>query len=203
MSNTTNRRTFFTWMTSTFAALTAGRAAAAIETPSAMEGPYYPEPSMRFADVDNDLVRIAGQVKDAGGEIINLSGRVLDEAGGPRVGYRVEIWQCDVNGRYMHPRDRNTAPQDMAFQGFGHDITGGGGEYRFRTIKPVSYPGRTPHIHVKIFDAAGQEVLTTQFYLSGHPENQRDRLFRAMSEAEAHAVSMRFEGDQTVLDVIV
>ncbi len=203
MFKTVSRRSVTKWVLGTFASLSAGRVAAAVETPSATEGPYYPEPSMRFADIDNDLVKIAGVVEQAGGEIITLSGRIIDANETPRVGYRIEIWQCDANGKYMHPRDRNAAPQDMAFQGFGHDITGADGGYSFRTIKPVSYPGLTPHIHVKVFDEAGQEVLTSQFYLADHPENQRDRIFRSMSEAEAAAVSMQVEGGQTVVDVIV
>lgn len=203
MGENLNRRGIMGWLAGTFAALSAGRVAAAIETPSATEGPYYPEPAMRFADVDNDLVKIAGMVEEAGGEVISLTGRILDENGNPQAGYRIEIWQCDVNGRYMHPRDRSSAQQDMAFQGFGHDITGADGGYSFRTIKPVSYPGRTPHIHVKVFNAAGQETLTTQFYLADHPENQRDRIFSAMSAEESASVSMQFDGSQTVIDVVV
>lgn len=198
-----NRRAFVTWCASAVAALTAGRAAAAVETPSATEGPYYPQPSMRFDDIDNDLVKIAGLVEEAGGEVITLSGRILDENGSPQAGHRIEIWQCDVNGKYMHPRDRNSAPQDMAFQGFGHDITGPDGSYSFRTIKPVTYPGRTPHIHVKVFAPSGAEVLTSQFYLAGHPENARDRIFSAMSQAEADAVSMVLDANATTVNVVL
>lgn len=203
MLNKLNRRKFIAWVSGTFAALSASRASAALETPSATEGPYYPTPSMRFADIDNDLVKIAGVVKEAGGEIITLSGRIKDANGNPRVGYRIEIWQCDVNGKYMHPRDRNRAPQDMAFQGFGHDISGANGDYSFRTIKPVSYPGRTPHIHVKIFNEAGREVLTSQFYLAGHAQNARDRIFGSMSDEEAASVSMSFDASKTRVDVVV
>lgn len=203
MLKSLNRRSFTAWCSGTLAALTASRAAAAIETPSATEGPYYPQPAMRFDDVDNDLVKIAGMVEQAGGEIITLSGRALDTKGTPLEGHRIEIWQCDANGKYMHPRDRNTAPQDMAFQGFGHDITAVDGAYSFRTIKPVSYPGRTPHIHVKVFDGSGREVLTSQFYLAGHPLNARDRIFAAMSAQEADSVSMVFDGTATTVDVIV
>jgi protocatechuate 3,4-dioxygenase beta subunit len=203
MGKNLNRRAFLAFCTKCVAVLTAGRAAAAIETPQATEGPYYPAPSMRFEDIDNDLVKIAGMVREAGGEVITLSGRILDEQGQPRTGYRIEIWQCDVNGRYMHPRDRNAAPQDFAFQGFGHDVTDADGRYEFRTIKPVSYPGRTPHIHVKVFNADGSEVLTSQFYIAGHRENARDRLYRSMSDAEAQSVSMTFDGGATTVDVVV
>ncbi len=160
---------------------------------------------MRFADADNDLVKIAGMVESAGGEIIVLKGRILDGQGNPASGARVEIWQCDVNGRYLHPGDAGGAPRDAAFQGFGHVVTGPDGEYAFRTIKPVPYPGRTPHIHVKVFH--GGRELTTQFYIAGHELNARDGLFRRMSEPEQQAVSMALSagpaGLQAVVDIQV
>ena len=175
-------------------------------TPSAAEGPFYPPPPMRRADVDNDLVKIAGQVIEAGGEVIRLEGRVLDRDGAPRPGLRVEIWQCDMNGKYLHDGDRQAMEFDPGFQGFGHDITGEDGSYAFRTIKPVIYPGRTPHIHVKVLDG-GREVLTTQFYIADFPTNTRDGLFNRMSEDEARAVSMVFrrgaQGEVATVDMVV
>lgn len=175
-------------------------------TPPATEGPFYPTPAMRGADVDNDLVRIIGMVQEAGGEVFRLRGRVLARDGAALAGLRIEIWQCDVNGKYLHPGDTQAVAFDTGFQGFGHDITGPDGSYAFRTIKPVAYPGRTPHIHVKVLED-GREVLTTQFYIAGHPANSRDRLFNRMSEAEARAVSMVFtttdSGPEAVVDVVI
>lgn len=172
------------------AGLVAAPAHAAVPTPGQTEGPFYPRASMRFADIDNDLVRIAGAVRQAGGEVVHLTGRVLDRDGAPLAGARVEIWQCDVNGRYMHTGDRGGAPRDSAFQGFGHDITDDQGRYRFRTIKPVVYPGRTPHIHVKVLTQG--TTLTTQFYVEGAPENARDVIWRRLSDAQRAAVAMVF-----------
>jgi protocatechuate 3,4-dioxygenase beta subunit len=167
-------------------------AAAAPQTPRASEGPYYPEPKMRFPDTDNDLVKISGLVRKAGGEIFTLNGQIFDATGNPLAGHRIEIWQCDMNGKYLHPGDSRKVAYDQGFQGFGHDITDGQGRYSFRTIKPGKYPGRTPHIHVKVFDDAGREVLTTQFYEAGNAENKRDGLFRRMSDAQAKSVSMTY-----------
>jgi protocatechuate 3,4-dioxygenase beta subunit len=167
-----------------------GLARAAMPTPGATEGPFYPSTGMRYADTDNDLVRIDGRVESAGGEIVRLHGRVLDRDGKPVAGARVEIWQCDVNGRYLHRGDRG-GDRDAAFQGFGAHLTGADGVYRFRTIKPVPYSGRTPHIHVKVW-AGGHERLTTQFYLPDHPGNARDWLYRRIPEAERDLVTMHF-----------
>lgn len=175
---------------------TAGRAFAEMLTPRATEGPFYPTPAMRRPDSDNDLVKITGLVEEAGGEVFTLRGVLTNSDGQPRAGHRIEIWQCDMDGNYMHPRDRRSDGFDPAFQGFGHDITDENGRYVFRTIKPVVYPGRTPHIHVKVFDGDA-ELLTTQFYIKGYPGNERDRLFNQMSRAEAEAVSMEFIDGET------
>jgi len=168
----------------------AGLARAAIPTPGASEGPFYPSGEMRFEDSDNDLVRIDGRVERAGGEIVRLRGRVLDRQGNPVESARVEIWQCDVNGRYLHRRDSGGG-RDRGFQGFGSHLTGADGVYRFRTIRPVPYSGRTPHIHVKVW-ADGRERLTTQFYLPGHPGNARDWLYRRIPEEQRELVTMHF-----------
>lgn len=184
-----------------FSALSS-KAAATVLTPDATEGPYYPVQEMRKSDVDNDLVKIKGLVEQAGGEIFTLRGKLMGGDGQPLAGHRIEIWQCDVDGNYMHPRDSRSANFDMAFQGFGHDITDDAGNYSFRTIKPTIYPGRTPHIHVKIFDKR-RELLTTQIYIKDYPDNTRDRLFNSMSTAEADAVSMTFTEGESGLEASV
>ncbi len=178
------------------------RVAAAAVTPSAAEGPYYPAPAMRRPDIDNDLVKIEGRVEEAGGEVFTLRGTITGANGQPLNKHRIEIWQCDMDGNYMHPRDRRSVNFDQAFQGFGHDVTDNGGSYVFRTIKPTIYPGRTPHIHVKVFDG-NRELLTTQYYIKDHPNNSRDGLFNRMSKAEANAVSMEFVQGATGLEATI
>lgn len=180
-------------------------ARAAVRTPDATEGPFYPTPKMRFKDADNDLVRIKGVAGEARGEIVALQGRVLNRKGAPVDGARIEIWQCDAKGRYLHDGDSRPGQRDPAFQGFGHVVTNASGDYAFRTIKPVPYPGRAPHIHVKVL--SGRTELTTQFYIAGHPQNNRDWLYRRMSSAQRNAVEMSFKrganGPEAIVDVIV
>jgi protocatechuate 3,4-dioxygenase beta subunit len=101
----------------------------------------------------------------------------------------VEIWQCDEAGHYHHPGDRGRA--DPAFQGFGRVTVGADGRYRFRTIRPAPYTGRTPHIHVKV-KLDRRELLTTQLYVQGEPRNERDGLWRHMSEEDRAAVTVAF-----------
>jgi protocatechuate 3,4-dioxygenase beta subunit len=132
-------------------------------------------------DDDNDLVRIGQSATLAAGEITHLGGEVVDISGRPVADARVEIWQCDANGRYHHPRDRRSVPLDTNFQGFGHFQCKADGRYRFRTIRPVPYPGRTPHIHFAI-QGSGFEPLVTQMYVAGEPLNDRDFVLNNIPE---------------------
>lgn len=153
------------------AAIRSWAAAALLPTPAQTSGPFYP--LTLPLDSDNDLVRVAGQAASASGTVAHVAGHVLDLNGRPVPGARVEIWQCDANGRYHDPRDDNPAPADAGFQGYGQTLTAADGGYRFRTIKPVPYPGRTAHIHFKI-SGQGLDELVTQMYVAGEPRNATD-----------------------------
>lgn len=198
-----SRRSVLTGVLAAFASIFAfTKASAARLTPEAMEGPFYPIRSMRFADIDNDLVKISGLVREAGGETFILKGRVLARDGSVRPGLRVEIWQTDMNGKYLHPGDDRNVPADAGFQGFGHDITRSDGSYWFRTIIPAQYPGRTPHIHVKVFNNR-REILTTQFYIKGNARNRSDFLYQEMSARQKQAVLMDISNGSDGLDAVV
>lgn len=149
-----------------------------VRTPAQTEGPFYPD--RLPLDRDNDLTMVAGRQAPAEGEITELTGRILDLSGKPLRGVIIEIWQVDNNGHYIHTGDAG-AGNDANFQGFGRFETGQDGAYRFRTIKPVPYPGRTPHIHVKL-QKGGREFLTTQMYVQGHQLNERDGLLRSIRD---------------------
>jgi protocatechuate 3,4-dioxygenase, beta subunit len=140
------------------------------------------------ADADSDLVRVIGAAAQAVGQVTHVMGRVLDRQGRPLPGALVEIWQCDANGRYRHPGDRS-GRRDPGFQGFGRALTDAGGGYRFRTIRPVAYPGRTPHIHVKVLRGRS-ELLTTQMYVAGEPLNARDGLYQRLAPGERERVTV-------------
>jgi protocatechuate 3,4-dioxygenase beta subunit len=162
-----------------------------VPTPRQSLGPFYPDELP--LDSDNDLVQIAGRADLALGEITDLRGRVVDQDGRPVAGALVEIWQCDANGRYLHSRDTRVVPRDPNFQGYGRYTAGDDGRYRFRTIKPVPYPGRAPHIHFAV-SAPGREPLVTQMYVQGAPENGRDWLLNGVQEAAAReALIVAFE----------
>jgi protocatechuate 3,4-dioxygenase, beta subunit len=152
-------------------------------TPRQTAGPFYPT---RFpADVDNDLVTIAGRNQTAAGDITLVTGRVLDGAGRPVTGATVEIWQCDANGRYHHVDSAwQTQAIDDNFQGYGRTVTAADGGYGFRTIRPVAYSGRTPHIHFAVA-GAGIERLVTQMYLAGEPLNERDPVLSHIRDPQA------------------
>ena len=159
-------------------------------TPAQTEGPFYPDKLP--LDTDNDLLIINDEITPAVGEVTHLSGRVLDARGNPIRNAVVEIWQCDNNGVYLHTRDAARGGNDANFQGFGRFLTGSSGEYYFRTIKPVPYTGRTPHIHFQI-RKGDRELLTTQCYVKGHPGNDRDGVFRGIRDEKARdSVTVEF-----------
>lgn len=160
------------------------RAQALLATPPQALGPFYPLELP--LDRDNDLVQVAGRTGLAKGEITHLTGRVLDLRGRPVPRARIEIWQVNAYGRYHHPRDRRDRPIDPHFQGYGQYVTGDDGTYRFRTIKPVPYPGRAPHIHFRL-SGPGFEPLVTQMYVQGAPENARDFLLNRVHDPRQRA----------------
>jgi protocatechuate 3,4-dioxygenase beta subunit len=153
-----------------------------VRTPSQTEGPFYPDKLP--LDTDNDLLIINDGITPAVGTITWLSGRILDAKGAPIKNAAVEIWQCDNQGAYLHSGSSNADKRDRNFQGFGRFLTGASGEYLFRTIKPVPYPGRTPHIHFQV-TVKGQEQFTTQCYVKGHPNNARDGILNSIRDPKA------------------
>jgi len=154
-----------------------------VRTPRQTEGPFYPD--RLPLDTDNDLLIVNDGITPALGEITHLTGRVLDAKGDPIRNALVEIWQCDANGAYLHTADKN-AQREKNFQGFGRFLTGSTGEYYFRTIKPVPYPGRTPHIHFKV-KRGGKELLVTQCYIKGETRNEKDGVWKGIKDARQRA----------------
>jgi protocatechuate 3,4-dioxygenase beta subunit len=153
-----------------------------VRTPRQTEGPFYPD--RLPLDADNDLLVVGDSITPAVGEVTHLRGRVLDVRGQPIRNAVVEIWQVDNNGVYLHSGSDNRERWDANFQGFGRFETGSTGEYHFRTIKPVPYTGRTPHIHVAVV-AKGRERLVTQCYVKGHPQNARDFVLNNIGDPRA------------------
>src|SRR6187399_2676881 len=192
MSPLQDRRRFLTRLgcASVLFAAPGAFAEALIRTPEQTEGPFYPDKLP--LDTDNDLIVVNDALNPAVGEITWLSGRILDARGEPMRNALVEIWQCDQNGAYLHSKSGNREKRDANFQGFGRFLTGSSGEYLFRTIKPVPYPGRSPHIHYAV-KMKGREKWTTQCYIKGHPGNEKDGVWRGIKdEKQREAVTIDF-----------
>jgi protocatechuate 3,4-dioxygenase, beta subunit len=160
-----------------------------LPTPADMLGPYYPD--VLPADQDSDLVQIRGQTKEAAGRRLRLAGRVLETTGQPVPQARVEIWQTDANGRYIHSQVASGKARDPFFQGFGTAVTGADGGFAFRTVVPVAYGRRPPHVHVRVL-AEGRAPFVTQLYLPDRvrepglsPRGESDRQARQTLRLEA------------------
>lgn len=157
-------------------------------TPSDAEGPFYPVDIP--ADSDNDLLRVTNMDEVAPGQVAYVHGTVRNRAGQAIKGARVEIWQCDNGGVYHHPGD--PGKPDKRFQGFGAMVTDKNGNYHFRTLRPVPYAGRTPHIHYRV-SAPGFKRLTTQLYVNEEQDrNTKDFLYNRHSKTERALVTTSF-----------
>ncbi len=159
-------------------------------------GPFYPlDPP---AENDADLTRLAGRRNRARGTVIELTGRVRDVRGNPIRGARMELWQANAAGRYMHALDPATAPLDPDFQSYARLTTGADGSYRIVTIKPGGYDSpighRPPHLH---FDLRGRTHRTiAQMYFAEEAEaNARDALYSALGSDAASSVAARDPAD--------
>jgi protocatechuate 3,4-dioxygenase beta subunit len=160
-------------------------AAELVRTPRQTEGPFYPDHLP--LDTDNDLIVVNDAITPAVGEITHLSGRILDLKGQPIRNAMVEIWQVDNKGVYLHKGSDRHDDRDKNFQGFGRFLTGSTGEYYFRTIKPVPYPGRTPHIHFAI-KMKGRDKWTTQCYIKAEAaRNEKDGVYKGITNPKERA----------------
>jgi len=161
-------------------------------TPQMTEGPFYPDKMP--LDTDNDLIIVNDAATPSLGEITHLTGRILNASGEPMRNAFVEIWQVDNAGVYLHSGDtRIREKRDANFQGYGRFLTDAKGQYYFRTIKPVPYTGRTPHIHFGI-SRNGRRIYTTQLFINGHEQNDRDGVFRGLrDEAARNTVLVDFQ----------
>ena len=153
-------------------------------TPKQTEGPFYPVDLP--LDTDNDLIVLNDGLTPSLGSVTHLSGRVTDAKGDPIRNALVEIWQVDQHGVYLHKGSAGADKRDKNFQGFGRFLTGSTGEYYFRTIKPVAYPGRAPHIHVAV-KMKGREKWTTQCYIKGEKQNETDGVIRRIEDEKQRA----------------
>jgi len=169
-------------------------------TPRLTEGPFYPHSYPK--DTDADLTRIDGHSGRAMGTVLALTGRIVDRRGAPRANTRLEIWQCDATGQYHHVGEPGGDPD---FQGFGAVTTDAEGRYAFSTIKPVPYPGRTPHIHFTVVEQ-GRRTLTSQMFIEGEPGNERDFLYKSLGR-DAKRVTLKLanagEGLRGSLDIVI
>ena len=157
-----------------------------VKTPADYEGPFYPV--TRQDDIDNDLVHVKGQTGVARGDILNLSGVVVNTRGEAQGNTTIEIWQTDPQGRYKHPGDSTPGERDPNFQYWGAATTDSSGNFSFRTIVPGAYEPRPAHIHYKVLQA-GTVILTSQIYFRDHAKAS-DR-FSMTPEVELQTVDLK------------
>ena len=132
-------------------------ACSGVATSSQTEGPFFKPGSPERASLVDP---------DSSGTKLVVSGYVLTRNCQPIPGVRLDFWQADGSGRY----------DNSGFRLRGQQVTDESGRYQLETVVPGEYPGRTPHIHVKV-QAPNQPILTTQLYFPGQARNTRDGIF--------------------------
>ncbi len=132
--------------------------APATPTTESTEGPFFKAGSPERAS----LVTPGMQ-----GMRILIFGLVQTRSCKPVTGAKVDIWQADASGNY----------DNSGYTLRGYVRTDANGRWRIETIVPGRYPGRTPHIHVKV-EPPGGRVLTTQLYMPNESSNAADGIFR-------------------------
>ena len=169
-------------------------------------GPFFPLTVP--ADSDADLTMLNGHSKRALGQVIEVTGRVLDQKGNALAGARLDLWQANAAGRYAHPADPATAPLDPDFQGFASIVSDAKGEWRIVTVKPAGYDSpighRPPHIHFDIRGRTHRNVA--QLYFPEDAEgNAKDLLYKALGAEAGTSVAVRNSADPNryVWDVVL
>ena len=157
-----------------------------VRTPADYEGPFYPVTKQQ--DIDNDLIHVQGQIGVAKGDILNLSGLVVNTGGEAQKNCIIEIWQTDPQGRYKHPGDSTPGERDPYFQYWGAAITGSDGTFFFKTVVPGGYNPRPAHIHYKVLQD-GKIILTSQIYFT--KPNEKTRLPSMTSQIELQTVNLK------------
>lgn len=175
--------------------------------PQVTQGPYYPTPDTMPLDKDNDLIYVNDSLTRAVGKITYLTGRVLTSSGSPIKGALVELWHADNGGYYVY--QKNTASgYDSHFQGFGQFLTGEGGFYKFRTIKPGLYVGRTRHFHLAVTIPGQTTRYCTQLFWTGtqyvsdsngndtssawSQQNSNDNIYSGLTADQKSAVTLSY-----------
>jgi protocatechuate 3,4-dioxygenase, beta subunit len=152
-------------------------------------GPFYPAEAI---PVTNDLFTSAELA--ARSTVVELTGRVLDASCKPVAGAEVEIWQCDANGQYKHPRAPEVTKLESGFRYFGKTRAAADGTYRFRTMRPAPYGvfgmRRAPHIHMQV-KAPGRAPILTEVYFAGAEDDKiraTDGVYRSRGARRAELI---------------
>ncbi len=135
--------------------------------PQAVEGPFYFDPKLVRSDI----------TEGRPGVPLSLQLRIIESAAcAPIAAARVDIWHADAGGIYSGYAGqgdvRTTATKGQTYLR-GTQITDANGSVNFASVYPGWYPGRTPHIHVKVF-LNQKSVVTGQIYF---PDDLSARIY--------------------------
>jgi protocatechuate 3,4-dioxygenase beta subunit len=138
---------------------------ACLLTPKTIQGPFYFDPNLIRPDI----------TEGKPGAPLKVVLQVVEAKDCAKIaGLRVDLWQADGLGAYSGYKDQETGASTEG-QTFlrGTQFTDADGKASFATIYPGWYPGRTPHLHFKVFLDA-ESVLIGQLYF---PDDVTDKIY--------------------------
>jgi len=151
-------------------------------------GPFFPR---EFGQGANDLTSLDG--KAVAGEVIEITGRIVQGDGRPLDNAILEIWQASSDGRF----------DDPAFFGWGRAASDANGVYAFKTIKPGTYDGRAPHVNFLILFSGLMRQLQTVMFFEGEKANELDPVLVAVKPEALRGklIAKKKAANQYVFDI--
>jgi len=148
-------------------------------TPPQTAGPFFkPRSPQRSSLIEPGIT----------GTRLTLDGTVATRSCAPVSGALIDLWQANAKGIY----------DNTGYRLRGHQFTDADGRFRFETIVPGSYDGRTRHLHLRA-QAANRRILTTQLYFPGESLNARDGLFNSALLMQTRNAGGKIEATYTIV----
>jgi len=147
-------------------------------------------PGARNIPNGNDLTRPAGKAVVAQGQMLIISGQVLDRNCMPVPQAIVEIWQVNPFGRWILAGADDLVSANPTFAGAGRTYTDTDGNFTFISLFPAATAKRAPNINVRV-KAEGMVDFTTALYFENDSRNGLDEVYKKLAPISRMTATLR------------